>query len=329
VANNIKAVPGTRRGFTLIELLVVVAIIAILIGLLLPAVQKVRAAAARTKCQNNMKQLALGLHVYHDTKGGFPAATTVIPSLPELPAPHTKGGTRRAPWPVLVLPYIGQETLYTQFNTTTGTYNGTWTLFTGGSEKDKQYNNRVTLLECPADPNSTEVNKQSNYFAVLGGGAIPAAPYPKTCDNSICHPGNIDSRQRWTGDNGVLHINSKTKLADVNDGTSNVFLLGESKYMQLRSGYANYHATWASAHYNDGNGSYYPCGAIAANAPNGSSCNVATSNCIGVQTLYFGSHHPGGAMFVMVDGSVQFIQNSIQLSIFRSLGAMRDGGTLP
>jgi len=73
-------------------------------------------------------------------------------------------------------------------------------------------------------------------------------------------------------------MNSKTKLANIPDGTSNVFINSESKYMQLRTGYSDYHATWASAHYLDGNGPYYPCGVVAANAPNRSSCNVVTSN---------------------------------------------------
>ena len=143
-----------QLGFTLIELLVVTAIVALLIGLLLPAVRKVREAAARAKCANNMKQLALGLHGYHDGNGRFQAATTIIPSLPALPAPETKAGTSRAPWAILVLPCIGQDQLFQVFNTTTGTFNGTWTLFRGGSEKARQYTNRAPSFECPSDPNS-------------------------------------------------------------------------------------------------------------------------------------------------------------------------------
>ena len=119
-----------RKGFTLIELLVVIAIIAILIGLLLPAVQKVREAAARMKCQNNLKQLGLGVHSYHDTYSRF------------VPAGNIKIGIS---WHVGILPYIEQTALFNKVSQTAGSY---WVI----GKYDIPVNNKVATYLCPAKP---------------------------------------------------------------------------------------------------------------------------------------------------------------------------------
>jgi len=310
-----------RLGFTLIELLVVIAIIAILIGLLLPAVQKVREAAARMKCQNNLKQLALALHNYHDANATFPGAANIVPASGPA-SPFAISGTNRAPWSVLVLPYIEQGPVFEQFNTKTGTFGGLFIQHDAATESAVQKATRMMAFECPSDPNSNPTNRNSNYFAIMGGGSgtvTPCAP-----GAGPCYPVSA-TNYRLTSDNGVLYVNSKTRITDVTDGTSNTFILGESRYMQLQSGNAQYYATWASGYYGNGvGGPYYPNGALTMNAPNIVNCNPATTSCHHM-TPYTGSYHTGGASFAMADGSITFITNNVTLSNFQSLGARNDG----
>jgi prepilin-type N-terminal cleavage/methylation domain-containing protein len=321
------------RGFTLIELLVVIAIIAILIGLLLPAVQKIREAAARLKCENNVKQLVLGLHGYHDTNQVFPGAARLDHAPGVSPTPFDISGTNRAPWTILVLPYIEQSALFATFNTTsTGTFGGLFSEDNGYTNATAQQANRCVTFECPSDPNSNATNRNCNYFAVMGGGGPTIATECVVgVVNGPCFPPPITpSNYRPTASNGILYVNSQTRISDITDGTSNTFILGESRYMVLQSATALYYGTWASAYYGNGvGGPYYPNGLLTMNAPNSGSCNPATSFCHQM-TPYSGSYHQGGVVFGMADGAVAFISNSITLSTFQTLGIRNDGaGTLP
>jgi len=226
--------PDQRRGFTLIELLVVIAIIAILIGLLLPAVQKVREVAARIKCGNNMKQLALACHNYHDVVGTLPPAIL----LQSGESRNSAGGNFGPNWVVLVLPYIEQSSLYNSVTPNPATYlqttapaNQTW--------KDLRTTSLPGLL-CPSD-----VGRETPW-----SGGKPAGGWAR--GNYACNAGGIHGGSGttvgftnseggatptnsggWSGlpttlaGGGVMYINWGAKLHGIEDGASNTIMLAE------------------------------------------------------------------------------------------------------
>jgi prepilin-type N-terminal cleavage/methylation domain-containing protein len=194
-----------RHGFTLIELLVVIAIIAILIGLLLPAVQKVREAAARMSCTNNLKQIGLGLHNYHDANQMFAPGFTAIAG----PGGDTSPGWG---WSFHILPYIEQDNLFRQVNLNqpvTPSPVLAW---------------KIKVYMCPSDI-------QTENFQVYGSGGVPltgimAAP----CSYAAIVGG--DETEVATGDasgrfHGCFYRNSKTRITEITDGTSNTALVAE------------------------------------------------------------------------------------------------------
>ena len=195
-----------RRGFTLIELLVVIAIIAILIALLLPAVQQAREAARRSQCQNNLKQIGLGLHNYHDTHKVFP------------PGVITDTGWA---WGTMILPFVDQANLYN-------------TMAPGGImdlSNATQLANAQTVLNvylCPSDPWGSP-QKNTNYAITItppGGSAatynIGMSNYTGASGTSL---GNCEAVSSMG--TGILTINSNIKVRDVTDGASNTMLVGE------------------------------------------------------------------------------------------------------
>ncbi|MCA9088730.1 MAG: DUF1559 domain-containing protein [Planctomycetaceae bacterium] len=300
------------RGFTLIELLVVIAIIAILIALLLPAVQQAREAARRSQCKNNMKQIALALHNYHDTHNAFPSG--VVTGKSGICQTNIPAGGFGAPWTVMILPFVDQAPRYNSFNTSSGQYFGLYPIQTL-SESPRQLL-RNSVFECPSDSNASEENATCNYMGISGGCS-------STSDTGCC----ATSTSRYQSSNGILYNNSATRMRDIKDGTTNTFLVGESKYLILRGANPGYYATWASGYYEGGAGDVNTqTVAVCVNPINSSTLNPAATGGFTheIHPATLGSEHTGGAHHTMADGSTQFISENIDLGVYRALGRKAD-----
>ena len=195
------------RGFTLIELLVVICVITILLTLLTPAVQHSRDAAHRAQCKNNMKQLGLAFHNYHDTFRSFPPGWTQ--HHPQ-PGPETRFG-----WSVFVLPFVEQAPLYERLD-----------FGTQRAEPLSLFQTLIPVYRCPEDP-SDDINTQRGEFGTLTYSVNfgPVAP-PRLLENGLAEfwPGQLPTPLKT---NGLAYLNSKIGVRDILDGTSNTFLIGE------------------------------------------------------------------------------------------------------
>ncbi|HJZ59711.1 MAG TPA: DUF1559 domain-containing protein [Gemmataceae bacterium] len=336
MARNVDSASVRRRAFTLIELLVVIAIIAILIGLLLPAVQKVREAAARAKCTNNLHQLALACHNYHDVNGQLPPAIQMRPGANKTLAVHS-GVTPPANrnfgpnWVVLVLPYIEQGPMYNQVSTSITNY-----MTTGDSGWRAIRVNKIPTLLCPSDsgqdiPWSPSGGNwaRGNYACNAGGihqweSASPSNVAWLSTENgatpTMNSPGAADVPLRTPG-GGVMCINWGAGIHRIEDGSSNTVMLAEVRTGSELSP-ADPRGTWALGF----PGASVICGpSWDDKTPNTKEDNSDDcEGCINRPQLGMGawpgcpfqqamprSRHTGGVNVAMGDASVRFVRDSI------------------
>ncbi|QDU61585.1 Type II secretion system protein G precursor [Planctomycetes bacterium Pan216] len=320
-----------RSAFTLVELLVVIAIIGILVALLLPAVQQARASAKRMQCKGNLRQLGVALHGYHDTHRVFPVgngthiAISAEDCLIDPAQDGLTGGDRgnaSAPWTVLLLPHLEEDQRYGRFD-----FESTFFGYDNGSISSSpnyaQQRRRLVKFECPSDPNSNGQHANNNYFGVMGGGERTHQDTGPADEG--CYTSSHNGRTFWS--NGVLFVNSSVGLRQISDGASKVFMLGESRYLPLKGAVPTYYATWASSLYVDNRG--YGSGPIniaSTFAPlNAWATNPNVDRAFEIVARGFGSHHVGGAHFARADGAVTFVNDHIDVAVYRQLGVRDDG----
>lgn len=308
---------GRRHGFTLIELLVVIAIIAVLIGLLLPAVQKVREAANRMSCANNLKNLGLALHNYHNDHRKFPpGAVGPFGSFPQF------AGLKQHGLGTYLLPYLEQEALASQYCREFSWFD---------PPNQSVVNTQLRIWQCPSAPaNRFEDGSLPTVTpppVVLYMGSAACGDYAgmSFVHRDLARSGLIDlpggPRDEQGNYEGVFSVNHARRVADILDGTSNTILMAEcAGRPQLWHGrkpvpnawlsggsWASRNLLWCRGSKSDGTAFYGPC----------------AINCTNDREVY--SFHPGGANVVFADGSMHFLNAAIDIRVFARL-ATRAGG---
>jgi prepilin-type N-terminal cleavage/methylation domain-containing protein/prepilin-type processing-associated H-X9-DG protein len=306
------------RAFTLIELLVVIAIIAVLVALLLPAVQQAREAARRTQCKNNLKQIGLALHNYHEAHNTFPPAYIAS-------APYVDGATDTKPgwgWATSILPFLDQGTIYNSIN---------FSYPLQDSRNTSLIQKLIPGYLCPSDltPNGpfAIADSSGNMVAMAAASSFSASV-----------GSDASSTTDATGD-GIFYRNSRTRMSDITDGTSTTIMVGERAW-------SNANGIWAGA-ISGGTvkrgsanpcqpvvaGAFYPAATLVLSHAHLNNALIDSDGSAGIDD--FSSRHWGGSNFLFADGSIRFVHSipsdnpdgsySGDGKIFQALGT-RSGG---
>jgi prepilin-type processing-associated H-X9-DG protein/prepilin-type N-terminal cleavage/methylation domain-containing protein len=296
--------PRRHPAFTLIELLVVIAIIGVLIGLLLPAVQKIREAANRLKCQNNLKQIGLAMHNYENTHKRLPQGMEVDPDR------HCAVDCRgNAMW-VTLLPYLEQDNLHRLYRPEDGWSSHVGTLGT----------NVLSIYLCPSNGRWPQFPNRRDYFGVAGG--------------------RTRHSHGWRGDvflDGLFNINVPRRLSNIRDGASNTLAVGESIHAQrwgMGPGYGDPNLggpvgwIWGGAcmqprciiadrsYGRDVRNTRFPINSVVPLLPDNENDTP------------FGSQHPGGVNFLFADGHVAFVAQTLSMELLGALATVNGGEVL-
>ncbi len=306
-----------QRGFTLIELLVVIAIIAVLIALLLPAVQQAREAARRSQCKNNLKQLAIGLHNYHDTftkmpPGAMNPGVQISSNLPYTSVcSDPVAGCKNTPWTLFILPYIDQAPLYNRLNFSiamgsaqrsgTGPTPTNGPIFAGVN---------LAVFQCPSDVKYLDGQ-------TIAGTAHYAIENARRSSYWFPAINRLEDRNcTWENDTNtsrcMFGINGACRLGDIGDGTSNTMMLSETPFKKNATVYGPYWNAWN-----------YTSGVEFGQLMNSKLAPCAAQNSVCPYAWGGGSAHAGGMHYAKADGSAGFLSENTAFAILQGLTTIR------